>query len=58
MALAHFSMLIHELFNKDPDIVPEEPTIIILDRNSAVCVANDGKDIKHTIHISGRVFFW
>ena len=22
MALAHFSMLIHELLNKDPDIVP------------------------------------
>ena len=23
MALAHFRMLIHELMNKDPDIVPE-----------------------------------
>ena len=23
MSLAHFSMLIHELLNKDPDIVPE-----------------------------------
>ena len=29
MALAHFRMLIHELLNKDPDIVPEEAPLII-----------------------------
>ena len=30
MALAHFRMLIHELLNKDPDIVPEEAPLIVL----------------------------
>ena len=52
MALAHFRMLIHELLNKDPDIVPEEAPLIVLDRKSAMCVDNDGKDIKHTRHIA------
>ena len=31
MDLAHFTMLIHELLNKYPDIVPEEDPLIILD---------------------------
>ena len=31
MDLAHFKMLIHELLNKDPDIVPEEVPLIVLD---------------------------
>ena len=31
MALAHFRMLINELLNKDPDIVPEESPLIVLD---------------------------
>ena len=43
MTLAHFRMLIHELLNKDPDIVLEEAPLIILDRNHAVCMANNGK---------------
>ena len=30
--LAHFRMLIHELLNKDPYIVPEEAPLIVLDR--------------------------
>ena len=29
MTLAHFSMSIHELLNKNPDIVPEEAHLII-----------------------------
>ena len=37
-------MVIHELLNKDPDIVPEEDPPIILDSKSAVCMANNGKD--------------
>ena len=45
-------MLIHELLKKDPDIVPEEATLIILDIKSAVCVANDGKNTKHSSHIA------
>ena len=31
MDLAHFKMLIHELLNKDSDIVPEEVPLIVLD---------------------------
>ena len=36
MALAHFRMLIHELLNKDPDIVPEEAPLIVLDSKYAI----------------------
>ena len=57
MALEHFRMLIHELLNKDPDIVPDESPLIILDSKSAVCMANNGKDINRTRHISRRVYF-
>ena len=58
MALVHFRMLIHEMLNKDPDIVPWEEPTIILDSKSAVCMANNGKYAKHTRHISRRVYFW
>ena len=51
MTLAHFRMLINELLNKDPDVFPEEAPLIILDSNSAVCMAKNGKDTKHTRHI-------
>ena len=46
MALAHFRMFIHELLNNDPDIVPEEAPMIILDSNYSVCMANNDKDTK------------
>ena len=39
MALENFRMLIHEFFNKDTDIVPEEDPLIILDSKSAVFMA-------------------
>ena len=45
-------MLIHELLNKDPDIVPEEAPFIVLDSKSAMCMAKYGKDTKHTRHIA------
>ena len=57
MYLAHFRMLIHDFLNKDPDIVPEGDPLIILDINSAACIANNGKDAKHTRNISRRVHF-
>ena len=57
MDLAHFMLLIHELFNKDTYIVPEEAPIIILDNESPVCMSNNGKDAKHTSHISSRMHF-
>ena len=46
MALAHFRMLINELLNKDPDIVPQEDRFIVLDSKSAMCMAKNGKDTK------------
>ena len=52
MALAHFRMLIHELFNKDPYIFPEGALLIILDSKSDMFMANNGKDTKHIRHIS------
>ena len=57
MALAHFRMLIHELLNEDPHIVPEEAPLIVLDSKSAMCMAKNGKDTKHTRHIARRMHF-
>ena len=56
MDLAHFRMLIHELLNKDPDIVPEVGPLIILDRKSDIFMSNNGKDTKYTRHIDRRVY--
>ena len=55
MALAHFRMLIHEFLNKDPYIVPEEDPLIFLDSKSYMCMANNGKDTKHTTHIARKI---
>ena len=57
MALAHFIMLVRELLNEYPDMVPKEAPLIVLDRKSAMCMANNGKDTKHTIHIAKRIHF-
>ena len=48
-------ILIQIFLNKDSDIVPEEASLIIMDSNSAVCIANNGKDNNHARHISRRV---
>ena len=50
-------MLIHDLLNKDPYIVPEEDPLIVLDSKSAMCMAKNGKDTKHPIHISRIMHF-
>ena len=55
MALAHLRMLVHELLKKVPDIVSKEARIIILYGNYVVCMANNGKNTKHTRHTSRRV---
>ena len=55
MVLAHFRMLIHELLNKDPDMNPKEAHLIFLDSKYAMCMAKNGKDTKHTIHISRKI---
>ena len=57
MALAYFRMLNYEFLNKDPDVVPEQAPLVILDRKSSICMANNGKDAKHTRHISRRIHF-
>ena len=57
MVLAHFRMLINKLFNKDPDIVTEEATLIVLDSKFAMCMAKNGKGNKHTRHIARRMYF-
>ena len=57
MASAHFRMLIHELLNEDPDIVPEEAPFIVLDIKYAMCMAKNGKDTKHTGHIARRMHY-
>ena len=57
MALAHFRMLIHELLNEDPDMVPREYPLIVLDHKSSMCMAKNGKDTKYTRHIACRMHF-
>ena len=56
MDLAHFLMLIHELLNKDPYIVPEEDPMIVLDSKYAMCMDKNGKYTKHTRHIERRMY--
>ena len=57
MALAHFRILVHELLNEDPDMVPKEAPFIVLDSKSSMCMAKNGNDTKHTIHIARRIHF-
>ena len=57
MDLAHFRILIHGFLNKDTDIVPDEAPLIVLDSKSAICMAKNGKDTKHTRHITRRMHF-
>ena len=57
MALTHFRMLIHELLNKYPYIVPEEAPPILLGSKSDMCMANNFKDTKHTRHVARRINF-
>ena len=60
MALAHFMILIHELLNEDPDMVPEKYPLIVLYTKSTMCMAKNGKytkHTKHTRHITRRMHF-
>ena len=57
MDLSHLRILIHELLKKDTDIVPEEAPLIVLDSKSDICMANNGKDTKHTRHIERIINF-
>ena len=55
MALVHFRMLIHGLLNEGPDIIPKRSPLSVLDSKSATCMANYGKDSKHTRQIARRM---
>ena len=55
--LAHFRMLVHELLNEDPDMVPKEALLIVLDSKSAMCMAKNGNDTKYTRQIAMRMHF-
>ena len=50
-----FRMLIHELLNTDPYIVPEYAPLIVLDIKSAMFMANNSKYTKHTSQIKRRM---
>ena len=50
--LEHFRMINNDLKNKDPDVVPEQALIIILNKKSDVCMVKNGNGTKHTKHIS------
>ena len=38
-------------------MVPKEAPLIVLDRKSAMSMANNGRDTKHTRHIARRMNF-
>ena len=57
MDLAYYRMLVHELLNENPDMVPKEAPLIVLDSKSAICMDKNGRDTKHTRHIARRIHF-
>ena len=57
MALEHFRSIIHEPLNKYPYKFPYKATLVIFDRKSDACMANNSKDTNHTSNISRRVHF-
>ena len=48
-------MLIHEFLNEYPYMVPKESPFIVLDSKYTMFMANNGKDNKHTRHISRKM---
>ena len=38
-------------------MVPEEALLIVLNSKSSICIADNGKDNKHTRHIARRMHF-
>ena len=57
MTLAYLRMLIHEFFNMDPDIVPDEVPLIVLYSKSAMCMEKNGKDTKYKRHMARIIHF-
>ena len=42
---------------EDPDMVPKEAPLIVLDSKSDMCMAKNSRDNKHTRHIARRIYF-
>ena len=60
MDLTYSRIINNELLNKDPDVVPEQSPLSILDIKSAVCMEKNGNNTKHTEytkHISRTMNF-
>ena len=45
------------MLNNDPDIVPEEAPLIVLDSKSDMCMDKNGMYNRHTRHIARRIHF-
>ena len=45
----------NELLNEDTDMVPKEAPLIVLDSKYDMCMAKNGKDIKHTRNIARKM---
>ena len=50
MDLVHLRILINELKNKGPYVVPQQAALIILESKPALCMSKNGKDTKQTSH--------
>ena len=53
MSIAHSIILNNKMLNKDPDVVPKQAPLILLDIKPSVCMTNNSKDTKH---ISRRMY--
>ena len=57
MAVSHFRILNNKLLNKDQDVVPQQATLIILYRKSAIYMAKNFKAKKtHHTHFQKSEF--
>ena len=45
------------MLNEDPDIIPKEAPLIVLNSKSSMCMAKNVKDTKHNRHIARRMHF-
>ena len=57
MDLSNSGIMNDERSNKDPDVIPEQAHLVILDIKLALCMSNNGKYTKHTRHIPIRMQF-
>ena len=58
MSLAHFRMMNSELEGKQPDEIPSDLPLMILDSKAATDMSKNGRDSKQTRHIARRMHFY